>query len=116
MKSTEDAVDYSDISEVAEDETKKYHQAMGTLQPNRKTGDGQTADLIFLSVFFENTVENVTNLNMSLPSLLQMMKMTMMQTVRILTPNLCLLHLHQALLDPSRKRSPAPRAQMVTAL
>lgn len=53
---------------------------------------------------------------MSLPSLLQMMKMTMMQTVRILTPNLCLLHLHQALLDPSRKRNPAPRAQMVAAL
>lgn len=39
VKSTEDAVDYSDISEVAEDETKKYHQAMGSLQPNRKTGD-----------------------------------------------------------------------------
>lgn len=67
MKSTEDAVDYSDISEVAEDETKKYHQAMGTLQPNRKAGDGQTADLIFLSVSFDNTTENVTNLNMSLP-------------------------------------------------
>lgn len=39
VKSTEDAVDYSDISEVAEDETKKYQQAMGSLQPNRKTGD-----------------------------------------------------------------------------
>lgn len=56
MKSTEDAVDYSDISEVAEDETKKYHQAMGTLQPNRKTGD-----FMLLSVSFENAVENVTN-------------------------------------------------------
>lgn len=52
MKSTEDAVDYSDISEVAEDETKKYHQAMGTLQPNRKAGDGQTADLIFFICIF----------------------------------------------------------------
>lgn len=39
VKSTEDAVDYSDISEVAEDETKKYRQAMGSLQPSRKTGD-----------------------------------------------------------------------------
>ena len=39
MKSTEDAVDYSDISEVAEDETRKYRHAMGTLQPNRRTGD-----------------------------------------------------------------------------
>lgn len=39
VKSTEDAVDYSDISEVAEDETKKYRQAMGSLQPSRKTGE-----------------------------------------------------------------------------
>lgn len=43
MKSTEDAVDYSDISEVAEDETKKYRQAMASLQPCRKTGDHLTA-------------------------------------------------------------------------
>lgn len=43
MKSTEDAVDYSDISEVAEDETKKYRQAMGSLQPSRKTGDNFAA-------------------------------------------------------------------------
>lgn len=41
VKSTEDAVDYSDISEVAEDETKKYRQAMGSLQPSRKTGNTQ---------------------------------------------------------------------------
>ncbi|XP_061818203.1 transcription initiation factor TFIID subunit 1 isoform X1 [Nerophis lumbriciformis] len=39
VKSTEDAVDYSDISEVAEDETRKYRQAMGSLQPCRKTDD-----------------------------------------------------------------------------
>lgn len=38
VKSTEDAVDYSDISEVAEDES-KYRQAMGSLQPTRKTDD-----------------------------------------------------------------------------
>eukprot|EP00066_Takifugu_rubripes_P020551 XP_011609817.1 PREDICTED: transcription initiation factor TFIID subunit 1 isoform X2 [Takifugu rubripes] len=44
VKSTEDAVDYSDISEVAEDETKKYHQAMGTLQPNRKADDEDDYD------------------------------------------------------------------------
>ncbi|XP_072302467.1 transcription initiation factor TFIID subunit 1 isoform X4 [Eucyclogobius newberryi] len=39
VKSTEDAVDYSDISEVAEDETKKYRQAMGSLQPSKKPDD-----------------------------------------------------------------------------
>ncbi|KAM4620822.1 transcription initiation factor TFIID subunit 1 isoform 3-T3 [Polymixia lowei] len=44
VKSTEDAVDYSDISEVAEDETKKYRQAMGTLQPNRKMDDEDDYD------------------------------------------------------------------------
>uniref|UniRef100_A0A8C4ITH0 Transcription initiation factor TFIID subunit 1 n=1 Tax=Dicentrarchus labrax TaxID=13489 RepID=A0A8C4ITH0_DICLA len=44
VKSTEDAVDYSDISEVAEDETKKYRQAMGSLQPSRKTDDEDDYD------------------------------------------------------------------------
>uniref|UniRef100_A0A8C3B3L5 Transcription initiation factor TFIID subunit n=1 Tax=Cyclopterus lumpus TaxID=8103 RepID=A0A8C3B3L5_CYCLU len=44
VKSTEDAVDYSDINEVAEDETKKYRQAMGSLQPNRKTDDEDDYD------------------------------------------------------------------------
>ncbi|XP_061104473.1 transcription initiation factor TFIID subunit 1 isoform X8 [Conger conger] len=44
VKSTEDAVDYSDISEVAEDETRKYRQAMGTLQPSRKTDDDDDDD------------------------------------------------------------------------
>ncbi|XP_035383050.1 transcription initiation factor TFIID subunit 1 isoform X1 [Electrophorus electricus] len=39
VKSTEDAVDYSDISEVAEDETRKYRQAMGTLQLSHRTDD-----------------------------------------------------------------------------
>lgn len=38
VRSTDDAVDYSDISEVAEDETRKYRQAMGNLQPSRKMG------------------------------------------------------------------------------
>lgn len=38
VKSTEDAVDYSDISEVAEDESRKYRQAMGALQPSLRTG------------------------------------------------------------------------------
>jgi len=38
VKSTEDAVDYSDISEVAEDETRNYRYAMGNLQPNRNSG------------------------------------------------------------------------------
>lgn len=33
IRSTEDAVDYSDINEVAEDESRRYQQAMGTLQP-----------------------------------------------------------------------------------
>ncbi|XP_024866283.1 transcription initiation factor TFIID subunit 1 isoform X6 [Kryptolebias marmoratus] len=44
VKSTDDAVDYSDISEVAEDETKKYRQAMGSLQPTRKTDDEDDYD------------------------------------------------------------------------
>lgn len=38
VRSTDDAVDYSDISEVAEDETRRYRQAMGNLQPVRRTG------------------------------------------------------------------------------
>nr|XP_030706658.1 transcription initiation factor TFIID subunit 1 [Globicephala melas] len=33
IRSTEDAVDYSDINEVAEDESRRYQQTMGTLQP-----------------------------------------------------------------------------------
>ncbi|KAJ8348205.1 hypothetical protein SKAU_G00267940 [Synaphobranchus kaupii] len=44
VKSTEDAVDYSDISEVAEDETRKYRQAMGNLQPSRTTEDDDDYD------------------------------------------------------------------------
>lgn len=51
VKSTEDAVDYSDISEVAEDETKKYRQVMGSLQPSRKTGDQPTAICSYFLVF-----------------------------------------------------------------
>nr|XP_015206924.1 PREDICTED: transcription initiation factor TFIID subunit 1 isoform X2 [Lepisosteus oculatus] len=39
VKSTEDAVDYSDISEVAEDETRKYRQAMGSLPALHRTDD-----------------------------------------------------------------------------
>uniref|UniRef100_A0A8C6YQH5 Transcription initiation factor TFIID subunit n=1 Tax=Nothoprocta perdicaria TaxID=30464 RepID=A0A8C6YQH5_NOTPE len=38
VKSTEDAVDYSDINEVAEDESRRYKQAMGNLQPVRRPG------------------------------------------------------------------------------
>lgn len=33
IRSREDAVDYSDISEVAEDESRRYQQTMGSLQP-----------------------------------------------------------------------------------
>ncbi|XP_010780263.1 transcription initiation factor TFIID subunit 1 [Notothenia coriiceps] len=44
VKSTDDAVDYSDISEVAEDETNKYRQAMGSLQPSRQTDDEEDYD------------------------------------------------------------------------
>ncbi|XP_033834924.1 transcription initiation factor TFIID subunit 1 isoform X7 [Periophthalmus magnuspinnatus] len=44
VKSTEDAVDYSDISEVAEDETKKYRQAMSSLQPGKKPDDEDDYD------------------------------------------------------------------------
>lgn len=38
VKSTEDAVDYSDINEVAEDESRRYKQAMGSLQPVQRPG------------------------------------------------------------------------------
>uniref|UniRef100_A0A3B4D1U0 Bromo domain-containing protein n=1 Tax=Pygocentrus nattereri TaxID=42514 RepID=A0A3B4D1U0_PYGNA len=44
VKSTDDAVDYSDISEVAEDETRKYRQAMGNLQPSQRTDDEDDYD------------------------------------------------------------------------
>ncbi|XP_043913192.1 transcription initiation factor TFIID subunit 1 [Protopterus annectens] len=39
VRSTDDAVDYSDINEVAEDETRKFRQAMNSLQPIRKPDD-----------------------------------------------------------------------------
>lgn len=42
VKSTEDAVDYSDITEVAEDESRRYKQAMGSLQPGRRPGKGDS--------------------------------------------------------------------------
>ncbi|XP_077682118.1 transcription initiation factor TFIID subunit 1 isoform X2 [Eretmochelys imbricata] len=41
VKSTEDAVDYSDINEVAEDESRRYRQAMGTLQPIRRPDEDE---------------------------------------------------------------------------
>ncbi|XP_059404036.1 transcription initiation factor TFIID subunit 1-like isoform X5 [Carassius carassius] len=44
VRSTDDAVDYSDISEVAEDETRKYRQAMGSLQPSRRTDEEEDYD------------------------------------------------------------------------
>ncbi|XP_073670752.1 transcription initiation factor TFIID subunit 1 isoform X2 [Paramisgurnus dabryanus] len=44
VRSTDDAVDYSDISEVAEDETRKYRQAMGNLQPGRRTDEEDDYD------------------------------------------------------------------------
>ncbi|CAB1352642.1 unnamed protein product [Coregonus sp. 'balchen'] len=44
VKNDADAVDYSDINEVAEDETKKYRQAMGSLQPTRRTDDEDEDD------------------------------------------------------------------------
>uniref|UniRef100_A0A670YJX0 Transcription initiation factor TFIID subunit n=1 Tax=Pseudonaja textilis TaxID=8673 RepID=A0A670YJX0_PSETE len=41
VKSTEDAVDYSDITEVAEDESRRYRQAMGNLHPVRRADDNE---------------------------------------------------------------------------
>ncbi|XP_066190075.1 transcription initiation factor TFIID subunit 1 isoform X5 [Sylvia atricapilla] len=41
VKSTEDAVDYSDITEVAEDESRRYKQAMGSLQPARRPDEDE---------------------------------------------------------------------------
>ncbi|XP_018085209.1 transcription initiation factor TFIID subunit 1 isoform X2 [Xenopus laevis] len=39
VKSTDDAIDYSDINEVAEDESRRYRQAMGNLNLSRRTDD-----------------------------------------------------------------------------
>ncbi|XP_018430785.1 PREDICTED: transcription initiation factor TFIID subunit 1-like, partial [Nanorana parkeri] len=39
VKSTDDAIDYSDINEVAEDESRRYRQAMGSLSLSRRTDD-----------------------------------------------------------------------------
>ncbi|XP_053329695.1 transcription initiation factor TFIID subunit 1 [Spea bombifrons] len=39
VKSTDDAVDYSDINEVAEDESRRYKQAMGSLHLSRRADD-----------------------------------------------------------------------------
>ncbi|XP_016853318.2 transcription initiation factor TFIID subunit 1 isoform X5 [Anolis carolinensis] len=44
VKSTEDAVDYSDINEVAEDESRRYRQAMGNLQPVQRADDDDDYD------------------------------------------------------------------------
>ncbi|XP_061209317.1 transcription initiation factor TFIID subunit 1 isoform X7 [Neopsephotus bourkii] len=41
VKSTEDAVDYSDINEVAEDESRRYKQVMGSLQPVRRPDEDE---------------------------------------------------------------------------
>ncbi|NWU88948.1 TAF1 factor, partial [Upupa epops] len=41
VKSTEDAVDYSDINEVAEDESRRYRQAMGSLHPVRRPDEDE---------------------------------------------------------------------------
>lgn len=43
IRSREDAVDYSDINEVAEDESRRYQQTMGSLQPLCHTGDSLSA-------------------------------------------------------------------------
>ncbi|CAJ0919913.1 unnamed protein product [Ranitomeya imitator] len=39
VKSTDDAIDYSDINEVAEDESRRYRQAMGSLHLSRRADD-----------------------------------------------------------------------------
>uniref|UniRef100_A0A673NNP2 Transcription initiation factor TFIID subunit 1 n=1 Tax=Sinocyclocheilus rhinocerous TaxID=307959 RepID=A0A673NNP2_9TELE len=54
--STEDAVDYSDISEVAEDETRKYRQAMGNLQPSRRTVTDEGDGIILPSIIAPSSV------------------------------------------------------------
>lgn len=52
VRSTEDAVDYSDINEVAEDESRRYQQAMGSLQPLYHLGNS------FYSVLFWGSASN----------------------------------------------------------
>uniref|UniRef100_A0A6I8RVZ8 Transcription initiation factor TFIID subunit n=1 Tax=Xenopus tropicalis TaxID=8364 RepID=A0A6I8RVZ8_XENTR len=44
VKSTDDAIDYSDINEVAEDESRRYRQAMGNLNLSHDDDDDYDAD------------------------------------------------------------------------
>ncbi|XP_067903597.1 transcription initiation factor TFIID subunit 1 isoform X2 [Heterodontus francisci] len=44
IQSKDDAIDYSDINEVAEDETRRYRQVMGNLQPLRKLEENDDDD------------------------------------------------------------------------
>lgn len=44
VKSTDDAIDYSDITEVAEDESRRYRQAMGSLSLSRRSDDDDDYD------------------------------------------------------------------------
>ncbi|XP_060688732.1 transcription initiation factor TFIID subunit 1 isoform X2 [Hemiscyllium ocellatum] len=44
IQSKDDAIDYSDINEVAEDETRRYRQVMGNLQPLRRLEDNDDDD------------------------------------------------------------------------
>ncbi|KAM4662387.1 transcription initiation factor TFIID subunit 1 isoform 3-T3 [Discoglossus pictus] len=44
VKSTDDAIDYSDINEVAEDESRRYRQAMGSLHLTRRTDEDDDYD------------------------------------------------------------------------
>ncbi|EGW02951.1 Transcription initiation factor TFIID subunit 1 [Cricetulus griseus] len=53
IRSREDAVDYSDINEVAEDESRRYQQTMGSLQPLCHSGDSLFlcfGDSVFLHI------------------------------------------------------------------
>ncbi|XP_073084390.1 transcription initiation factor TFIID subunit 1-like isoform X4 [Manis javanica] len=50
IRSTEDAVDYSDINEVAEDESQRCQQTMGSLQPLCNSVSEDAEDIILPSV------------------------------------------------------------------
>lgn len=84
VKSTEDAVDYSDISEVAEDETRKYRQAMGSLHPGR--ANGKLLTLQHIPTYMLKTLPHAST-DAYTSSGSQMTKTIMMQTVKTLMPS-----------------------------
>lgn len=103
VRSTEDAVDYSDISEVAEDETRKYRQAMGNLKPSRRTGTHRC------NCCRTCTTSLLTHVYFGA----QMKRKTTMLIVKMLMPNSCRLPLPQVSQPLPRKKTWSLRTAVV---